>query len=186
MAVSLREHVSLLAGILSVLSLAAIFAAALQVVPGALLPAAPAWVLTAIPHVNAALSLLAIGAIAYGWTAIRRGDIPRHRHAMLTGVVLFALFLVLYLFKVAVEGPTSFQGPADIYQVVYLPLLGIHMLLAVICVPLLYYGLLLALTRPVHEIPLTRHPRVGRIVAPLWLLSFILGLAVYVLLYHLY
>jgi putative membrane protein len=71
-------------------------------------------------------------------------------------------------------------------QFVYLPLLVVHVLLAIVCIPLLYYVLLIALTRPVAEIRASLHPRIGRVAATLWLVSFALGTAVYLLLYVLF
>jgi putative membrane protein len=96
---------------------------------------------------------------------------------------LFATFLVLYLYKVVVAGPASFPGPESVYQFVYLPLLAIHILLAIVCIPLLYYVALLALTRPISEVFDTNHRRVGRVAASLWLISFVLGNVVYAMLY---
>jgi len=183
MSVEARDHVPGLAAVLSVVSLGLVFAAAGGAIPRSALPQAPDAVVDAIPHVNAAISLLAIAVIGYGWRAIRRGDVTTHRRAMGAGFLLFVLFLVLYLYKVALEGPTSFPGPAAVEQFVYLPVLAVHILLAIVCVPLLYYVLLLALTRPVEEIPLTDHPRFGRFTATLWLVSFALGVVVYALLY---
>lgn len=181
-----RNHVPVLAGLLSVVSLALVFSAALGAIPQSILPHAPQVVIDAIPHVNAAVSLLAIGTITYGWRSIRRGAVRRHRAAMLTSLALFGTFLVLYLYRVGIEGPTPFPGPVSVHQFVYLPLLGIHITLAVVCVPLLYYVVLLALTRPPGEIPQTTHPRVGRVAATLWLVSFSLGVIVYLLLYVVY
>lgn len=181
-----KHRVPEVAGILTVVSLALVFGAALGAMPKTLLPLAPSWVLNAIPLVNAIISVLAILTIGAGWYWIRDGQIERHRRAMLTAAVLFAGFLTLYLYKVALQGPTPFTGPTIIRQFVYLPLLAIHITLAVITIPLLYYVLLLAITRPVNEIPLTRHPRIGRVAATLWLISFALGIVVYILLYVAY
>lgn len=178
-----KRHVPALTGLLSTVSLALVFAVALELVPAGALPRAPESVLAAIPHINAAISALAIGVIATAWRAIRQGNVARHRTGMLAGIVLFATFLALYLYRVALEGPTPFDGPTAVEQFVYYPILGIHILLAVICIPLLYYVLLLALTRPVSELPATNHPRIGRIAASLWLVSFSLGIVVYLLLY---
>jgi len=178
-----ERNVPAVAGLLSVVSLALVFAAALQVVPAGVLPRAPEPVLAAIPHVNAAINAAAFLVVAAAWRAIRRGDVERHRKGMATGVALFGAFLALYLYRVALLGPTSFEGPAVIEQFVYYPVLAIHVVLAVVCVPLLYYVLLLALTRPTAELSATNHPRVGRIAASLWLLSFALGVVVYLLLY---
>lgn len=181
-----KDNVPALTAVLSTASLLLVFAAALEVIPPSTFPRAPDAFLAAIPHANAAISALAIVVISLAWRSIRRGEIARHRAGMVAGVALFATFLVLYLYKVILEGPTEFVGPAVVDTYVYLPALAVHVLLAVVCVPLLYYVLLLAVTRPVSEIPLTRHPTVGRVAAALWLVSFALGILVYLLLYVLY
>ena len=182
-----RERVPILTGILSVVSLVLVFSAAGGVIPQSAVPSTPEWVLAAIPHVNAAISLTAIVTIGIGWRAIRKGNVDRHRFAMLTSFGLFALFLILYLYRlIALGGPAAFPGPGPIERFVYLPTLGIHILLAVICIPLLYYVLLLAWTHTVGELARTRHAVVGRVAASLWIVSFALGVVVYVLLYHVY
>lgn len=182
----LRERVPEATALLTVVSLALVFAAALGVVPSGLLPRAPEAVLDAIPPVNAVVSLVAIGTIVAGWRAIRRGNVRRHARLMATSFGLFALFLVLYLYRVALLGPTPFPGPAAVERFVYLPVLGIHVLLAIVCVPLLYYVLLVAATRPTGDVYGSLHPRVGRAAASLWLVSFSLGVVVYALLYVVY
>ncbi|WP_114576175.1 DUF420 domain-containing protein [Saliphagus sp. LR7] len=182
-----RSQVPLLTAVLSVASLAVVFAAAGGRIPPSAVPGAPSWVLEAIPHVNAAISLTAIGTIAAGWRAIRAGRIDRHRAAMVASFLLFVAFLGLYLYRlVALGGPASFPGPAAVERFVYLPVLAVHILLAVVCIPLLYYVLLLAATRPAAELPATRHAAVGRVAATLWLVSFALGVVVYTMLYHVY
>lgn len=181
-----RDHVPELTGVLTAVSLALVFGAVLGVIPTTLLPQAPEWLLHAIPHVNAVVSVLAIGTILVGWRAIRAGNVARHRSAMLASLGLFAVFLVLYLYRVILEGPTAFPGPAVLEQFLYYPVLGIHIFLAIVCIPLLYYVLLLALTRPVNDLGATRHPTIGRIAASLWLVSFVLGTVVYLLLYVLF
>ncbi|MFB6118934.1 DUF420 domain-containing protein [Halosegnis sp.] len=181
-----RERVPELTVLLTVLSLGLVFGAALQVIPPSLLPSAPAEVVTAIPHVNAVVSTLAVGTILAGVTFARRGEYRRHRALMLASLTLFALFLALYLYKVSVQGPAEFTGPAFVETYLYLPLLAVHILLAIVCIPLLYYVLLLAATRPIREVFATHHRLVGRVAASLWLVSFILGNAVYVLLYLVY
>lgn len=183
MGLQARDRVPELTGLLTIVSLALVFGAVLGVIPASVLPTAPEWVLDAIPHVNAGISVLAIGTIISGWRAIRAGNVTRHRRAMGVSLVLFALFLVLYLYRVSLHGPTPFTGPAAVEQYLYYPILAIHILLAIVCIPLLYYVVLLATTRPVTEISETLHPRVGRIAAALWLVSFLLGTVVYLLLY---
>ena len=181
-----RDRVPELTGLLSVVSLALVFGAALNLIPAAALPDAPDWVFAAIPHVNAVVSTVAVVTILAGVVFARRRQFRKHRAAMLVSAALFAVFLVLYLYKVALEGPAEFPGPDAIYRQVYLPLLAIHILLAVVCIPLLYYVLLLATTRPVSALVDTAHARVGRVAASLWIVSFVLGNVVYALLYVVY
>lgn len=181
-----RDHVPALTGVLSAISLALVFGAVLGALPVESLPRVPAGIVDAIPHVNAAISLVAIGTITTAWRAIRRGNVDRHRALMLASLVLFVAFLTLYLYRVALVGTAPFPGPETIYQFVYLPVLAIHITLAIVCVPLLYYVLLLALTRPIEELPQTNHRRIGRVAASLWLISFALGVVVYAMLYVIY
>jgi putative membrane protein len=183
---TVRRRVPLLTGLLTLVSLGLVVGAVTGALPSALLPRAPAWLFAAIPHVNAALSLTAIVTIVAGVRWIRRGAVARHRRAMLVSLALFATFLLLYLYRVAVLGPTEFAGPELLYTYLYLPLLAVHMLLAVVCIPLLYYVLLLALTHPVAALGDTSHPRIGRVAAALWVTSFALGVVVYAMLYWLF
>jgi putative membrane protein len=181
-----RDHVRELTAVLTAVSLALVFGAALGAVPQSTLPRASDAVLAAIPHVNAAVSTVAIVTILFGVRAIRRGDWRRHRTLMLVSLVLFVGFLALYLYKVSIQGPAPFPGPDTVYRFVYLPTLAIHVVLAVVCLPLLYYVVLLALTRPVAELRRTSHARIGRVAAALWLVSFVLGNVVYAFLYVVY
>jgi putative membrane protein len=182
-----RENVGLVTATLTVVSLALVFAAAGRVVPQGAIPQAPDVVFDLIPHVNAVVSLAAIGTITAGVREIRRSNVVRHQRLMTASFALFATFLVLYLYKVAAVGTAGPQGaPSWVETYVYLPVLGIHMLLAMIAIPLVYYALLLAYATPLHELAETRHPQVGRAAASLWLISFVLGEVVYVLLYWLY
>lgn len=178
-----RNHTPAVTALLSSLSIGIVFAAAGGAVPTETVPRAPAAVLAAIPHINAAISLSAILTITLGVRAIRAGDIARHRSLMSASFGLFVLFLSAYLYRVSLLGPTEFTGPAFIETYVYYPILAVHIVLAVLCIPLLYHTLLLAATYSPHELSETIHPRLGRLAAPLWLLSFLLGFIVYLLVY---
>ena len=180
-----KDRVPMLTGVLTVVSLALVFAAVGQVIPNDAIPRSESLV-ELVPHLNAVISLVAIGTIAAGWRWIRRDDVAKHRLAMLARFVLFAAVLVLYLDRVSLEGPSDFPGPDAVYLYFYLPVLAVHILLAIVCVPLVYYTLLLAATRTPTELRRTAHRRVGRVAASLWLVSFTLGVVVYALLYVVY
>lgn len=181
----IREHVAVSAGILSVISIALVFAAALQRLPTAAIPRVEA-LLAVIPHVNAIVSLAAIGTILAGVRAIRRDDVRRHRALMLTSFALFAAFLLLYLYRVALIGPSEFSGPGVVRTYLYLPFLFVHVSLAVLCLPFVFHALLSAGTRSISSIRDSSHARAGRIAATLWVVSFSMGIVIYALLYHVY
>jgi len=180
-----RRRVRELTTALTVVSLALVFGAVRGIIPAGALPRVDD-VVVAAPHLNVLISLTALGTIAYGVRAIRRGRVAAHRRAMLTTTVLFLTFLGLYLYRLVLVGTKPFPGPAAVYQFVYLPILGVHVLLAIVSIPLVYYVLLLATTRPVAAIRESPHPRVGRVAASLWFVAFALGTLVYVLLYAVY
>ena len=180
-----RDNVPLLTAVFSVLALGAVFAAVGGVIPTQLIPRIDG-LIAVIPELNAVISLTAIGTIIAGWRSIRRNAVDSHRNYMLASFGLFVAFLVFYLYRVSLEGPTAFPGPATIEQFVYFPILGVHILLAIICVPLLIYVILLAVTRPIEDIYTSRHRSVGQIAAVLWLISFSLGIVVYAMLYVVY
>ena len=181
------RRLPLLAAILSGAAIAIVVAAAGGAVPARIVPTPPGWVIEGIPHVNAGISVAAIVTILLGWRAIRRGSVGHHRLAMLGATTLFATFLVLYLYRlVVIGGAASFPGPSSVYYSVYLPVLTVHMGLAIVCIPLVIYTLVLGLFTPTIDLPETAHARVGRVAAALWILSFAGGIVVYALLYQLY
>jgi putative membrane protein len=181
-----RERVPALTGVLTVLSLVLVFGAVGGAIPSTALPRAPESVIEAIPTVNAVISAAAIGTIVAGVRAIRRGNVERHRRLMVTTFGLFVAFLVLYLYRVTLVGPTEFGGPAVVETYVYFPLLAVHIFLAIVAIPAVYYTLLLAVSHPVSELRETNHPRAGKVAATLWLVSFTLGIVVYAMLYLLW
>jgi len=105
-----RENVPLLTGVLSVVALALVFGAVGGVIPSSFLPRASDTVLDAIPHLNAVISASAIITIVLGWRAISRGNVHRHRAFMLASFVLFAAFLVGYLYRLILVGTIEFPG----------------------------------------------------------------------------
>lgn len=180
-----RDHVPGLTAVLSIVSLALVFGAVLGYIPDTALPRIDPLV-AVIPHVNVVISATAIVTIVGGVRAIRRRDVETHRRRMLASAGLFALFLALYLYRISLEGPTEFTGPDVVYQYVYLPMLAVHILFAIIAVPVVYYVLLLATTRPISALPATPHARVGKVAATLWLVSFALGISVWFMLHVLF
>jgi len=133
----------------------------------------------------AVVNSVALTALLAGWWFIRRGDVRRHRAAMLTAFALILLFLVLYLLKIG-GGFEKAILATGVVRGVYLAMLAVHILLSVLAVPVVIHAVVLGLTHSPSELPETSHPTVGRVAAWAWSLSLALGVVTYVLLNHVY
>ena len=180
-----RDHPLAATAILSVLGYALVIGTFLGAIPAGIYPDLSVAAVNRLADAIALVNATATGLLVVGWRAIRRGDIDRHRRAMLGAFLLILVFLVLYLTKVGGGGTKEFVGPQGAYYA-YLAMLAIHILLSVLAVPVVLYQVVTGLTRPIHEIPSTRHARVGRIAAGSWIVSLTLGVLTYLLLNHVY
>jgi putative membrane protein len=140
----------------------------------------------ALSDAIAVVNTVATASLVVGWRAIRRGDVERHRAAMLTAFALIILFLALYLLKVGGGGGEKHILASGPVYWAYLVMLAIHIVLSVVSVPVVLYALVLGLTHTPTELTGTAHARVGRIAAAAWILSLVLGVVTYVLLNHVY
>jgi putative membrane protein len=142
----------------------------------------------------AVINSLALTALLVGFYFIRRGDVRRHRAAMLTAFALITVFLVVYLWKVGggfekaivISEGQFLAAYASIIRPLYLVMLAIHILLSAIAVPVVIYPVVLGLTHTPTELAETGHARIGRIAVASWSLSLFLGVVTYFLLNHLY
>jgi putative membrane protein len=147
-----------------------------------------------LSHLIAVVNTAALAAILLGVRYIKRGDIRKHRAAMLTAFGLIMLFLVLYLTKVGggfekrivIEEGQFLAAYAGIVEPAYLAMLAIHILLSIVAVPIVLHAVVLGLTHSPGELRDTLHPRVGRIAVAAWTFSLALGVITYVLLNHVY
>lgn len=134
----------------------------------------------------AVVNAVATASLVYGYLAIRRGRVRRHRAAMLTAFALILVFLGLYLLKVGGGGTKEFVGPRGAY-LAYLGLLAVHVTLSIAAVPLVVYQVVTGLTHPPGELAArTHHRRVGRLAVAAWTVSLSLGVVTYLLLNHVY
>ncbi|MES3161876.1 MAG: DUF420 domain-containing protein [Halorubrum sp.] len=137
-------------------------------------------------HAIAAVNSLTILTLSLGWYWIRNGEVRKHAAAMVTSFALILLFLGIYVPRVAGGGTKYFDGP-ELVGTVYLVMLGIHILLSILAVPVVLYAILLGLTHTERELRTeTPHAKIGRIAAGSWLLSLVLGVVTYVMLNHVY
>ncbi|WP_135826742.1 DUF420 domain-containing protein [Halorussus ruber] len=138
-----------------------------------------------LSHAIAVVNTVALTAILLGWRWIRRGEVEKHRTAMLTAFALIMLFLVLYLTKLGGGGEKHIDASGLAYYA-YLVMLAIHIVLSAVSVPVVVHAVVLGLTHTPSELRDTAHAKVGRIAVAAWGLSLALGIVTYVLLNHVY
>jgi putative membrane protein len=131
---------------------------------------------------TAVANALTFSFLAVGWVAIRAGNRLRHRTFMELAFVSIASFLALYVTRQILSGTLAFGGPEALFLGVYLPVLIVHLAISTTTVPPVLYNFLVGLSRPLDRVGATLHPRVGRIIVPLWLASSLMGLLVFALL----
>jgi putative membrane protein len=137
-----------------------------------------------LSHAIAAINSVTVVLLLAGYYWVRTGQVRKHRIAMMAAFSLIVVFLVLYLLKTGGGGRKDFVGPGLAYGG-YLAMLGIHILLSILSVPLVVYNVTIGLTHATEEIPDT-HRRVGKVAVAVWSVSLTLGVAAYVLLNHVY
>jgi putative membrane protein len=138
-----------------------------------------------LSHAIAVINTFTVVLLLSGWKFIRDGDVRRHRAAMVGAFALILLFLVLYLLKTGGGGQKEIVAP-DGPTIAYLVMLGVHILLSVLAVPLVLYNIVVGLSHTTEEIRGTAHARVGRWAVAVWSVSLTLGIAAYLLLNHVY
>lgn len=129
---------------------------------------------------NASLNFASFTFLLAGFVFIRRRDVHRHRAAMIGAVSTSALFLVFYVTRFSLTGTHRFAG-TGVARTIYLTILFSHMVLAVVVVPLVLRLLWLVAHRRFRA-----HARLARWTYPVWIYVSVTGIAVYVLLYHVY
>lgn len=132
-----------------------------------------------LPAINASLNGLCAVLLGFGYFAIKRKAVKLHKRLMLLAFTTSAVFLVCYLVRVALTGIHRFPD-VGLVRVVYLALLGSHVVLATLMVPFILRLLWLAWH---GDFP--RHRRMARFVWPVWMYVSITGVIVYWMLYHL-
>jgi putative membrane protein len=143
---------------------------------------------TVSPGLNATLNGLSGVLLVVGYIAIKRRVVTLHKVAMLSALVVSAVFLASYLYyhfaiKRGVATEFAAQNPSASTEVgyFYYALLGSHMILAVIAAPLALVTAYLGLRDR-----LTKHVRIARWTLPIWLYVSVTGVVVYWMLYRLY
>lgn len=131
-----------------------------------------------LPTLNALLNTSALLCLLFGFAAVRRGQIYRHRAFMVAAFAFSTAFLSSYLIHHFQVPSTPFRQPGW-PRWVYFPLLISHIILAVCIPPLALITLWYALRGRFHK-----HRRIARVSFPIWVYVSISGVMVYLMLYH--
>jgi uncharacterized membrane protein YozB (DUF420 family) len=157
-----------------------------------------------LAHVNAVLNATAGLLLIIGYVHIRRGREETHRRTMLAVVCVSALFLASYVAHHAAVGSVRFTGTGAV-RAVYFAILVTHIILAAAVMPLVVLvvvwgnqatGRRALGGRPRNAEPpqnrermtrlRTRHRLLARWTLPIWLYVSATGVAVYLMLYHIF
>lgn len=180
---AVKDHPRAAAAVLSAVGYAVVVATFAGVLP---YPDISLDTVNLMAHAIAAVNTATLLCILAGWRWIRRGEVKKHRAAMVSAFSLIMLFLLIYLFKIGGGGTKEFVGPTFVRNYVYLPMLAVHLVLSIVSVPVVVYAITLGLTHTPEELRETAHARVGRVAAAAWSLSLFLGVIAYFLLNHVY
>jgi len=133
-----------------------------------------------LPHLTAGLNALSLVLLLAGWALVKSGQPRLHRHVMLAAVTVGGLFLVAYLAHHATAPVFVFRGQGLVRPAYFTLLIG-HVALAALVTPMVLVTLRRALAGRFD-----RHQRLARWTMPIWVVVSVSGIAVYVLLYHVY
>jgi len=136
--------------------------------------------MTILPSVNAALNSICAVFLVAGYFFIRRNNVSAHRACMVAAFTTSALFLISYLTYHFNHGATGFKGTGWV-RPLYFTILITHTILAALIVPFALVTLYRALRND-----FARHKRIARWTLPMWLYVSVTGVAVYLMLYHLF
>ncbi|MBF0129829.1 MAG: DUF420 domain-containing protein [Alphaproteobacteria bacterium] len=135
---------------------------------------------TTLPHVNAALNLLAFLLLLTGFALVRSGRKNAHKVAMASAVAVSAVFLVSYLIYHFTSPIVMFKGGGAL-RMVYYGVMVSHVLLATLVTPMVIMTALRAIRGETE-----RHRALARWTLPLWLYVSFTGVLVYYMLYLMY
>lgn len=127
-----------------------------------------------LPAVNAGLNATAAALLIAGWVAVKRGARQVHQYLMVSAFVASSLFLVCYLTYHYVHGDTRYVGD---WRGLYLLILASHVLLSMPVVPMALLSFYFAWRKE-----FTRHRKVTRWLAPIWVYVSVTGVVVFFML----
>lgn len=132
-----------------------------------------------LPLLNTSLIVVSGVCLVVGFIFIKQRKIQLHKAFMLTATSFAGLFLIVYVIRYLVLEETKFQHEGML-QIIYFTILIIHIIMAIVIVPLV----LITLRRALHE-DFKNHKKIAKITFPIWLFVAISGWVVYWMLHHL-
>jgi putative membrane protein len=130
-----------------------------------------------LPTINATLNGLSAVFLTAGFVNIKRKNIAAHKVCMISAFTTSVLFLICYVTYHILGGLTKFVNPVW-FKPWYLLLLGTHIFLAIVIIPLI----LITLNRAFKE-RFALHKQIARWTWPLWMYVSVTGVLVYLILY---
>jgi len=133
-----------------------------------------------LPALNAALNGTAVVCLTAGFAFIRAGNQKAHRRAMITALVVSAVFLFFYVLDKYLKGGvhTEFEGEG-LWRPIYYVMLITHVILAMAILPLIFRTLYLAIKGRFET-----HRKWARVTYPIWYYVSVTGVLIYFFLYH--
>lgn len=136
--------------------------------------------ISAIPHVNAVLNSLTVVLLWVARSQVKAGNTEAHKKTMIATLAVSALFLALYVTYHFSGGFAKFGGEG-LVRWVYFPILIIHVIGAVIIVPLVPMAVMYALKGQRDK-----HKKIVQFTWPLWFFVAVSGVVVYAMAQHLF
>jgi putative membrane protein len=128
-------------------------------------------------HLNAFLNTTCAVLLIYGFSAIKKGLIVRHRRTMKAAFCISVLFLISYLCRFYLTGVHRYPGDG-FDRTLYLGILFTHTVLAATVPFLAIRTIVLAMQDKIEK-----HRKWARITFPIWLYVSVTGVIVYWMLY---
>lgn len=133
-----------------------------------------------LPHVIGSVNTITTLLLIAGFLFVKTGRIGLHRIAMSSALVLGAVFLLSYVTYHMTNPANKFSG-TGILRASYLLILASHVLLSLIVLPLVLRAFFFAFSGQFE-----RHRKIARFAFPIWLYVSISGVAVYMMVHHLF
>jgi putative membrane protein len=134
----------------------------------------------ALPTFNALMNATSAAALFTGYWAIRSKRTSLHWKCMATAFIASAVFLAGYLTRFALTGAHRYEG-APLLRALYLGILGTHMVLALVALPLILRTMWLSAVKKRFQ----DHRKIARWTFPVWAYVSVTGVIVYLMLYQL-